>query len=195
MTRGMTLLDRLKHETQFAHERIERSMDLERRIGSLASYRELLARFYGFHSVWEPAAESIIADPSLFRGRRKAQHLKKDLRALGMCDTEIVSLPRCRPLMPMPTAAAVLGAMYVVEGSTLGGAIIARQIHRRFGLTADTGCAYFRSYGAEVGPMWKAFGVALVGLSPPEAEDEVVSSANRTFGFMEEWLCGSLAVA
>jgi heme oxygenase (biliverdin-IX-beta and delta-forming) len=192
MTRGVTLLDRLKHETRFAHDRIERSLDLERRIGSLASYRELLARFYGFHSVWEPAAESIIADPGLFQGRRKAQHLEKDLRALGMGETQIDALPCCRPLMPMPTVAAALGAMYVVEGSTLGGAIIARQIDRRFGLTPDTGCAYFRSYGAEVGPMWKAFGAALLWLSPPE--DEVVSSANRTFRFMEDWLCGSLAV-
>jgi heme oxygenase len=191
LAREMTLLVRLKAETRIAHDRIERSMDLDRRIASPQGYRALLARFYGFHSTWEPAAEPIVADPTLFRPRRKTDLLDKDLKALGMGEDEILTLPRCRPLMPMPTRAAALGAMYVVEGSTLGGAIIARQVERALGLTTESGCAYFRSYGAAISPMWKSFGAALLASSSPEADDEIVASANRTFTVMQNWLCES----
>lgn len=192
MARGTTLLDRLKAETKLSHDRIEQSMDLERRIGSRSEYRALLSRFYGFHAAWEPAAEPLIDDPGLFERRRKTGLLGKDLRVLGLSDQEIAALPRC-PLIPMPTRAAALGAMYVVEGSTLGGAIIAHRVERRLGLTSEAGSAYFRSYGAELARMWKTFGAALIALTSPAAEEEVIASANLTFGLMEDWLCGGVA--
>ena len=91
----------------------------------------------------------------------------------------------------MPNRAAALGAMYVVEGSTLGGAIIARQVERALGLTTESGCAYFRSYGPAISPMWKSFGAVLLASSSPETDDEIVASANRTFAIMQDWLCES----
>jgi heme oxygenase len=186
-----TLLDRIRTETRSAHDRIERAIDIERRTASLAGYRSLLARFYGFHSVWEPAAEPIIADPSLFRRRRKAGLLSRDLRVLGLGSEDIAALPRCEPLVPMPNRAAALGAMYVIEGSTLGGAIIARQVERRHGLTPEAGCSYFRSYGAATATMWKSFRSALLAASSPATDDEVILAAMGTFTLLETWLCGS----
>ncbi|WP_201836331.1 biliverdin-producing heme oxygenase [Microvirga zambiensis] len=185
----MTLLERLKIETRPAHDRIEAAIDLDRRIASRDAYRDLLSRFYGFHRAWESDAADVARDHSFFRSRCKTQLLEKDLAALGLEPEEIEALPQCSPLMPLPAPEAVLGSMYVVEGSTLGGAIIAREVERKLGLTAETGCAYFRSYGRETAAMWKSFGAVLLEASSPEADDLIVASAQKTFDVMHDWLC------
>jgi len=185
----MTLLERLKIETRPAHDRIEAAIDLDRRIASRDAYRDLLIRFYGFHKAWESDAAEVAHDRTFFRNRCKTELLARDLAALGLEPDEIEALPQCRPLMPLPAPEAVLGSMYVVEGSTLGGTIIAREVERRLGLTPETGCAYFRSYGRETAAMWKSFGAVLLEASSPEADDVIVASAQRTFDIMHDWLC------
>ncbi|MEE1656717.1 biliverdin-producing heme oxygenase [Microvirga sp. CF3062] len=185
----MTILARLKTETRAAHDRIEAAMDLDRRITSRDGYRDLLIRFYGFHKAWEEEAVGQAPDQGFFERRRKTQHLVRDLEALGLKSEDIIRLPQCRPLMPLPAPEAVLGSMYVVEGSTLGGAIIAREVQRRLGLDAETGCAYFRSYGRNIAAMWKSFGAVLLEASSPEADDVIVESAQKTFTVMHDWLC------
>ena len=164
-------------------------MDLERRISSRDAYRDLLIRFHGFHKAWEEAAADRAPDRTFFERRRKSQLLVKDLKVLGLKSDEIIQLPQCRPLMPLPAPEAVLGSMYVVEGSTLGGAIIAREVERRLGFAAETGCAYFRSYGRDIAAMWKSFGAVLLEASSPEADDVMVESAQKTFDVMHDWLC------
>lgn len=185
----MTLLERLKIETRPAHDRIEQAIDLDRRISSRDAYRDLLIRFYGFHIAWEPAALESAPDKGFFQSRCKADLLVKDLKALGMKDDEIIRLPQCTALMPLAEPAAVLGSMYVVEGSTLGGAIIAHEVERRLGMKADTGCAYFRSYGRDIAVMWKQFGAELLAASSPETDDVIVETAQKTFDVMHDWLC------
>jgi heme oxygenase (biliverdin-IX-beta and delta-forming) len=185
----MTLLERLKVETREAHDRIEAAIDLERRIASRDAYRDLLARFYGFHKAWESEAAAMAPDRDFFQSRCKTQLLARDLETLGLESDDIIRLPQCQPLMPLPAPEAVLGSMYVVEGSTLGGAIIAREVENRLGLTAETGCAYFRSYGRDVAAMWKSFGARLLEASSPEADDLIVGAAQETFNVMHDWLC------
>ena len=184
----MTLLERLRIETRPAHDRIEAAVDFPRLAASPEAYRRLLCRFYGFHQVWEEEAAALAPDGALFQRRCKTHLLAKDLAALGMTLQEIIHLPRCRPLMPLPAPAAVLGSMYVIEGSTLGGAIIAREVERSLGLTAETGCAYFRSYGRDTARMWKSFGAALLAASSPDTDDLIVETARRTFDVMHDWL-------
>ena len=185
----MTLLERLKTETRPAHDRIEKAMDLDHRIASRNGYRDLLIRFYGFHSAWERTASTVASDKAFFENRCKTKLLAKDLSMLGLQEHEIIHLPQCDPLMPLPSPAAVLGSMYVVEGSTLGGAIIARDVERRLGFGAQTGCAYFKSYGRETAVMWKQFGVRLLEASSPETDEVIVEAAQRTFDVMHDWLC------
>ncbi|KLK92050.1 hypothetical protein AA309_16640 [Microvirga vignae] len=185
----MTLLERLKTETRPAHDRIEKAMDLERRIATRDSYTKLLIRFYGFHGAWEEAASAVAPDKAFFESRCKTKLLTKDLKALGLSCDEITRLPQCNPLMPLPSPAAVLGSMYVVEGSTLGGAIIAREVERTLGLDGETGCAYFKSYGREIAVMWKRFGARLLEASSPEADGVIVETAQKTFDVMHDWLC------
>lgn len=185
----MTLLERLKTETRPAHDRIEKAMNLERRIATRERYTNLLVRFYGFHSAWEKAAGALAPDRAFFESRCKTKLLVRDLEVLGLPRDEIVRLPQCDPLMPLPSPAAVLGSMYVVEGSTLGGAIIAREVERKLGFGPETGCAYFKSYGREIAIMWKRFGARLLEASSPEADGMIVEAARKTFDVMHDWLC------
>jgi len=185
----MTLLERLKIETRPAHDRIEAAIDLDRRIASRDGYTKLLIRFYGFHRAWESAAGALAQERDFFESRCKTALLVRDLVALGLGEDEIGQLPQCDPLMPLPCSAAVLGSMYVVEGSTLGGAVIAREVERRLGFDAATGCAYFRSYGREAAVMWRRFGAMLQDASSPETDDVIVVAAQKTFDVMHDWLC------
>jgi heme oxygenase len=185
----VSVVDRLRRKTRLAHEQIERAVNLEERLSSRERYTDLVGRFYGFHGVWEPQAAAIIADPCFFEGRRKLVLLGRDLKALGMDDEQIASLPLCTDPGPMPTRAEALGSMYVVEGSTLGGTLISRQVETCLGLTATTGCAYFRSYGSEVGRMWQSFRAYLNGALMPHEHGAAVASANGTFACLQAWLC------
>lgn len=185
----MNLLERLKRDTRPAHDRIERAVDFERSTGSLPAYRALLVRLHGFHAAWEAAVDAAHPGHVLLSGRRKVHLLDRDLRALGYAQTEIAALPICRAPMPVNTQEAVLGSLYVIEGSTLGGAVIAQAVEQRLGLGADTGCAYFRAYGREVAARWRDFGAALLAASSPATDDRVIEAADRTFALMQDWLC------
>ena len=185
----MNLLQRLKTETALAHGRIEQALDLKARTNSRSAYRDLLARLYGFHAAWEPRADAALADPGFFRKRRKVALLIADLHALGMADSDVRQLALCVPTVAMRTPADAFGSMYVVEGSTLGGTLIARYVERRLGLGSNNGCSYFRSYGEQVGPMWKAFGSTLLARCSPQDERAVVTAAHRTFEILYGWLC------
>lgn len=185
---GPDLLQRLKVETAAAHARIEVALSLDRRMRSIDDYRTFLARLYGFHATWEPKAEALIADPGFFAPRRKRHKLTRDLQALGLSLTEVDALPLCGEFLPMRSQAEAFGAMYVVEGATLGGVIIARHIDRRLGPPAASACSYLRCYEGDLGRMWKAFGSRLLALSAPGFDDEVVVSAHRTFTVLQSWL-------
>jgi heme oxygenase len=185
----VNLLQRLKSETAKAHEQIEEAFDLEAVTRSVSAYRGLLGRLYGFHAVWEPLAEVALADPEFFRQRRKVAFLKTDLQDLGMGTNRIARLPLCHPPVTMRTPADAWGSMYVVEGSTLGGVIIARHVERRLGLSRHNGCLYFRCYGVDVRPMWASFGARLLARCGPADQDTVVAAARRTFEVLRIWLC------
>jgi heme oxygenase len=93
----MNLLQRLKIETVFAHDRAEEAFDLQTRTRSLRAYRDLLAQLYGFHAAWEPRAEAALADAEFFRARRKVDFLRADLLELGMAGGAIGRLALCDP--------------------------------------------------------------------------------------------------
>lgn len=191
--RPVPLPTRLREGTRDLHDAVERGLDWERRVATRAGYRDLLARWYGFHATFEPAAASAFAGEEAFFGpRRKLHLLRRDLLHLGMPAGGVDALPVCRPQVPMPTRAEALGALYVLEGSTLGGQLVARRVGRALGFTARGGCAYYAGYGpGGTGPMWRAFQDALSDQISPETHDAAVHAARRTFERLRDWLAGA----
>lgn len=172
---------RLRTETRAAHEAIEGALDLEASLATPAAYRDLLARFYAFHAGWEPALGEAIGDPAFFDPRRKLGLLAADLAHLGLSRDEMAALAPCPPAPPLATAAQAYGALYVLEGSTLGGQLISRQVADRLGFGGLDGAHYYNAYGRAVGAMWRAFGRRLLLVAPTLDGDAVVAAAQATF--------------
>ena len=57
----------------------------------------------------------------------------------------------------LATPAAIVGALYVIEGSTLGGKVIARQLAAHLGLNAAKGARFFHGHGAATEAHWGEF--------------------------------------
>lgn len=186
------ILTRLKQETRAEHEAVEQTVDLLSRLGSAGDYRLLLERFLGFYAPMEAQLGALPVWDELaipIADRMKVPALLCDLDALGMTPGEVAALPRCADLSVIEGAPHALGCLYVLEGATLGGQLIAREAQRALGLTPERGCAFFSSYGKDVGPMWREFRTWLVAAANDEAaEAAIIRGAHETFGSFGRWL-------
>lgn len=190
-----TLLAALRAHTHDQHIRLENQQNWQSADFDLARYRDLLARFYGWYAPMEARLARAADWEALgydFEARRKTPLLADDLRALGIADP--AGLPRCEALPEVKDAASALGCMYVIEGSTLGGQMLTRHFKAQLGLTPARGCAFFGSYGADVGPRWVAFRAFLAAADVSgAAEDAAIASARATFDTLGAWLQGAPA--
>lgn len=149
-------------------------------------YAVTLRALHGFHLAWEPALWSApgLARAGLGADRRKLPLLERDLHALGLRP-----LPLRAPRPALAGAAEALGALYVLEGATLGGRVIHRRIAGPLGITPERGGAYYHGYGDDTGPAWKAFCQAAERWAERTGEGaRVVDGAVACFAALEAWL-------
>lgn len=180
---------RLRAATGPSHVALEDALDWRARVATRAGYATLLARLHGFHAAWEPAIGRALADDAFFDPRRRLASLDADLRHLGLPAATIAALPR-PDTVRLAGPAAAMGALYVLEGSTLGGRVIGRHIAALHGFDGG-GLAYYRAHGPRTGAMWAAFRGRLDGSSGDvAAEEAALDSAIIAFDAMRVWLCG-----
>lgn len=183
------LLEDLKQQTRQQHSRLERLNGLP---ACLDDYVALLARFHGFVAPWERRlAERVPAADALREGREKTAWLEADLARFGFDAARIAGLPRCEDLPAGTGRLELLGACYVLEGSTLGGQFIARHLHEKLALNPGEGDRYFRSYGGEVGAKWQGFRAELMKHSSPENDPVIIRAAQETFEKLAAWFAAS----
>lgn len=180
------ILSRLRSSTAAEHERLETRLDLLRPDLTMADYTNLLARFYGFYLPWEEKAQPLLQRhaPLLYQGRSKINLLRNDLRRLG---EKLEEIPLCNPDFLAQDFSHVLGSVYVLEGSTLGGQLLARHFKTHLQL-APQSMTFFAGYGEQTGSMWKAFSAQLQEVSSAADEDVMLHSARATFSFLENWM-------
>ena len=184
----MNLHGRLRAATASAHQDLEDTLDWRARVATRDGYRDLLARFHGFHAAYEPAIGEALADEAFWGPRRRLPALAADLAHLGLSADAVAALPR-PSREAFADAAAAMGALYVLEGSTLGGQVIGRHIGAVHGLS-DAGLAYYRAHGRQTGVMWNAFRARLDRLSgDADAEAAALASGTETFDALRTWLC------
>jgi heme oxygenase len=155
----------LKAATAEHHARLERRVDIAARLRSRGAYRELLQRFYGFYL---PLEERLAPFHAFLP---KTPLLARDIEALG---GDVRTLPLAVKLPPTGSAAQALGVLYVLEGATLGGAVIARMAR---GL--DVSREFFGAYDAA---RWRTF-KALV-----DDHGADTAAAVATFETLEDWI-------
>lgn len=146
----------------------------------------LLERFHGFHAVWEPALRGRVPE-SLLAPRRKLPLLQHDLRCLGVGEGRLLALPRCLAAIRLGASEAdAAGALYVMEGSVLGGRIISRSL-RAAPWHPPQRLLYWDPYGDDTSRRWSETLAYLESL-PPAQSDAIVRSAAATFGVLQAWL-------
>lgn len=183
----MQLTEVLKEHTKTAHAALEgKIIPAIKNLSDKAGYLQLLRLFYGYYAALEqriaPQVNGKLAD---FGSRRKAGALLSDMRAL-QGDTE-TGTRLCEQLPDISSYPQALGALYVLEGSTLGGQIITQMIRQRV-QEAETGLSFFNGYGDQTIPMWQRF-KAVVNAYDGEAEQQaMLQAANDTFTSFQKWI-------
>lgn len=179
------LLARLKQDTAGHHARVEAAMPSLDQLATPGGYAAALRALHGFHATWEPAIWRTpgVAEAGMDGGRRKLPLLQADLRALGIHPCEPAPHVRLRG------TAEALGALYVLEGATLGGRIIYRHVAGPLGVTPGHGAAYYHGYGEGTGARWQAFGRALTRyVDQADAAPRVVAGAVACFAALQAYL-------
>lgn len=188
-----SLLEALRTGTALLHVALEKRLPFFSERLDADWYQRLLQAYYGFYAPMEAALYDCDLIPEGFDRvlRVKTPTLVNDLRALSLNDHAINALPRCANLPVLDTPAACLGALYVLEGATLGGQVLRREMAQRLGVNADNGGAFLDVYGAETGRRWKDF-LDYLGRQPLDAADKqrAVTAACSTFSCFEQWLDG-----
>ncbi len=185
MTRGASVREALRAATRETHQRLHRHSGLSaaaRGAIGLDDYRQLLMRLYGFHRSFEDAHASAMQRLGFIASSR-AELIALDLAALGIMRFDVCRLPRCAALREPSSEACALGALYVVEGSALGGALIAEALApvvgeaRRFFLGGPS--------GREV---WPSLLARVETLAPGVQHARAIDAAVETFRIFEEWM-------
>jgi heme oxygenase (biliverdin-IX-beta and delta-forming) len=186
-------LEQLRRETLPDHSAVEQSVPLMDEELDVGTYVSCLLKLHGIITAWEewaPLNAPLWIHP-LLAARRRGQLIMLDLTWFG-ADAPGEARP---PLPEMRDAASLLGAMYVIEGSTLGGQLIARHVERVLGLTAGQGSAYFRGHNERTGQLWKGFCDALRTNVPDSDTDAVIAAAKAMFGAFGAWMRPGMQVA
>jgi len=172
------LSTKIKEATKTPHQEVEKKVVLRiKAIRSEADYADLLKHFYAYFNAVEQAIAPYITTSILpdLAERRNASYIKADIEALeGTVDELPFALA---PEINNPLQA--LGALYVLEGSIMGGPYIVQMLQKG-GLTK--GFSFFSGYGEASGQKWGAFTAVLNALPQNELEEaQALEAAHETF--------------
>ena len=185
------LREHLRLVTRDAHLRLEAEVDFDGRLTSLEIYRGFLEGFFRFI---RPVEEVLVSlDLTRFgidySSRRKLNWIEADIKDLGHTSDSLETLPRFGELPCLTEPVEALGAMYVLEGSSLGRQVMLKKLAERLNIRPDWAGHFFSGYGKETGAMWHSFVSALneAGRSP-EAARLIESAALASFAAFEKCL-------
>jgi heme oxygenase len=173
----------LRAQTAPQHEALENTM-LSKAIVSdalqEATYVHYLKTMYlhlqPFESSCFTSLGGIFSDLS---ERSRTATLESDLRHFGIAPESLLSNSDFNFEIPGSVAEAV-GAMYVMEGSTLGGRVILKNVQARLG-DMTSGNLYFQGYGADTGKKWKLFLDELWAYASKNDQEAIYKGACKTF--------------
>lgn len=182
-------LSQLKNDTAALHRKLEQTpvtatlmspaLEKEHYIQYLAAMREVIA--WTEKNVF-PVIAPIIDD---VESRRKLSAIDNDLSGL-QADNHHFS-HEFNPSPSSNTSASMLGFMYVVEGSSLGGMVILKQIQQRNFINAGT-ISFLSIYGKDTGRYWKKFISNLSSyVVKNHIETDVIRGAQQAFNAIDDY--------
>jgi heme oxygenase (biliverdin-IX-beta and delta-forming) len=181
--------DELKEVTLRAHTRLEKKLVTTiRNINKVDDYVRLLRLMYGYYKPLQDMLEPFIKENNIANHFtvRNVEDIRTDIQHLqpGADD----DIPVCPDTPSVNTGASSLGALYVTEGSTLGGQIITKMISRQLNISPEKGFSFFRSYGDETPVMWERFKSILNHPRDEAQKTEMMKTAIETFSKFKDWI-------
>jgi heme oxygenase len=180
--RERSLHARLKQATAELHEKVESAFQLQRPLNDRASYSHALAKLRNVHACIEGCLKEIDwtdASIEISARMKKSAWIDSDLETLGHPRPPPTVQPRA---LISSSLGAGLGALYVIEGATLGGRVIYSRANRELSVDPENGGRFFYGYGPTTLEMWSRFLHALNGFEADSTiGDEAAESATQTF--------------
>lgn len=182
------LLRALRDATSARHQEVERLLPASWSTLGREGYAAYLSQVAGFHVPLEGRLFAAhdwdalgLSDGS---ARPRAPLLCADLAALGI---DPATLPYATTLPDVQDVARALGVLYVLEGSTLGGQVLARQVSSG---AAGLPTSFLDGAGAATGARWASFCRFAEGLAArdPAVASRAVAAADETFATLAAWL-------
>lgn len=179
-----TFLDNLRSKTSESHKNLEAipiSKLLVNPNISLHAYSLYLSLMHDvvrdFEEKIYPIMEDVILDIS---ERKKASLILNDLKFIGEEKKKGHSVFKNSNVnFSVPFA---MGMLYVLEGSTLGGRFILKNIQENLKLNEENGVSYFAGYGNKTGSYWKKYLQFLTDFEAlTNSEEEIIAGADYAF--------------
>ena len=165
---------------------------------SLAMYPQVLLAQYYFYLTLEAAIEQFCAGRPLdfsYANRRKLPLLRDDLRDFGIDPETVAWQPQAlRSPVRLDDLGQLIGVLYTIEGSSLGGQIVFRHLSAHAGLTASRGARFFHGYGERTMACWLQFEDFMSAhLTQAQTRASALQSAKAAFALMHAILDECLA--
>jgi heme oxygenase len=193
--RAEPVLSALRAATAERHSAIDRLLNVDRFVDR-DRYLSILGAFDGFLDRWEPRVLALMppAFAAWFRAGSRRSLLKRDMAELHASPFALAAEFADRPCLD--SRAAAFGSMYVLEGSALGGRVIAKRVEETLAIHAGNGGAYFAGLGKDTGLRWREFRAALeihVGPAPGSLQLACMAAV-ETFDALTETFARALDV-
>ncbi|MDQ3279087.1 MAG: biliverdin-producing heme oxygenase [Bacteroidota bacterium] len=174
----------VKNETEKIHADVE-GLLLPKlsAIQTTDDYAAILKMFYGYFKPVEGAIAAHVHPEHLpdIGERRNAALLLHDLCQIGhLADHPSI----CTTLPHITNTAQAFSALYVLEGSTLGGKYIAKMLAKNPAIP-NGATRFFSGYGEQTGSKWKRF---LKVFNQQSDSDAMLASAIETFFYLKGWM-------
>ncbi|WP_313100877.1 biliverdin-producing heme oxygenase [Epilithonimonas sp.] len=169
----------LKEKTKQEHDKTEESLQSKKifdRSYTLEDYKNLLIHNYFLISKYEPQVNKFLHKyPELkLDVRRKIIAITTDLHNLKVdINNDFIA-------NNLDNEAEAFGALYVMEGSTLGGNVIAKQL-RKNPEFENIEFNYFGVYGENTGPYWREFKSIIDEKITQEQYNDCVAGAKKAY--------------
>ncbi len=191
-----TIMERLKAASEDLH-RMAEGRELQRLLvrGTLPRplYETYLAQMHLVHTALEDRIREVAREHPAFASVVRDYHwrepqLRADLVFLGGEVAQIEPLPAVWALIEhidreaADCPVALLGMLYVLEGSTNGSKFIARSIGKAYGLSAGPGLSYLDPHGDLQRDRWLTFKQDMNAVDLSENEKtRIIAAARATF--------------
>jgi heme oxygenase len=198
------IMDRLRSETRPHHDKAEQNgfgvmvmeggLQMPHYVEHLAAWQRILRHLEG---ALRSCNDEVVSE-TWHEGLVKEEILSRDLEQLapeGVSLSEetkqaVQAFSEYVDHLTKETPRGLLGVLYVLEGSTMGGSVMKSRIANQLQLTVEEpGLLYYGCYGNQVGAQFKKFRVRMGGAVDGSGSEELILiAAGRTFDLVGDIL-------